>query len=69
VRDDTGNRWAAQENVVYDKIVTERFYSSSSEGGGAGAGVLGAGSSGGGVLVLFLADLLKLELLPPVNEH
>ena len=41
-----------RETWVYDKIATERVYSSSSAGGGAGAGAAGAGNSAGSVLGL-----------------
>ena len=41
-----------REAWVYDKVATERVYSTSSGSAGAGAGALGSGGSGGGVLGL-----------------
>jgi outer membrane protein assembly factor BamE (lipoprotein component of BamABCDE complex) len=41
-----------RETWVYDKIATERVYSTSSAGGGAGAGAAGGSGSMGGVLGL-----------------
>lgn len=43
-----------RETWVYDKVATERVYSSSGASGGVGAGGLAGGSDGGGILGLVL---------------